>query len=149
MPHPQVLATSAQSGPSRLEDPPQRQLADAVSAASLSFVTCGAAVADFGELLRELRLALGVSASRAANPEAERAAALLAFRLHAVRGVLDEARATIDSLLEDCGTRDDRERPGREPPRELRFLRPVLPVEAGDAGRRSDAPSRVPAPDIS
>jgi len=109
MPHQQALATAARSGPSRLEDRPQRQLADTVSATSLSFVACGAAVADLGELLRELRLALRVSAPRAGNPKADRAAALLAFRLHAVRGVLDEGAAAINSLLEDCGTGADRE----------------------------------------
>ncbi|MCY4059144.1 MAG: hypothetical protein OXG44_14180 [Gammaproteobacteria bacterium] len=109
MPHQQALVTSARGGPSRPENCPQRQLTDAVSAASLSFVTCGAAVADLGELLRELRLALRVSAPRAGNPEADRAAALLAFRLHAVRGVLDEGAAAINSLLEDCGTGADRE----------------------------------------
>ena len=109
MPHQQALATSAQGGPSRLEDCPQRQLADAVSATSLSFVACGAAVADLGELLRDLRLALRVPAPRAASPEADRAAALLAFRLQAVRGVLDEGAGAINSLLEDCGTGDDRE----------------------------------------
>lgn len=109
MPHQQAIATSAQVGPSRAQDCPQRHLVDAVSAASLSFVTCGAAVADLGELLRELRLALRVSTARAANPEADRAATLLAFRLHAVRGVLDEATAAVNSLLEDCGAGGDRE----------------------------------------
>lgn len=104
MPHQQALVTAAPSGPSRLEDRPQRQLADAVSAASLSFVTCGAAVADLGELLRDLRVALRVSAPRAANPAADRAAALLAFRLEAVRGVLDETTAAVNSLLGDCAT---------------------------------------------
>ena len=84
-------------------------MTDAVSAASLSFVTCGAAVADLGELLRELRVALRVSAPRAANPEADRAAALLAFRLQAARGVLDETTAAVNSLLDDCGTGDNRE----------------------------------------
>jgi len=109
MPHQQALATSARGGPSRLEDRPQRQLTDAVSAASLSFVTCGAAVADLGELLRDLRLALRVPALPPANPEADRAAAPLAFRLEAVRGVLDEATAAVNSLLEDCGAGGDRE----------------------------------------
>ena len=109
MPHQQALATAARSGPSRLEGRPQRQLADAVSATSLSFVACGAAVADLGELLRDLRLALRVPAPRAASPAADRAAALLAFRLQAVRGVLDEATTAANSLLEDCGTGDDRE----------------------------------------
>jgi len=109
MPHQQALATAARSGPSRLEDRPQRQLKDAVSAASLSFVTCGAAVADLGELLRDLRLALRVPALPAANPEADRAATLLAFRLQAVRGVLDEATTAVNSLLEDCGAGGDRE----------------------------------------
>ncbi len=109
MPHQQALATAARSGPSRLEDSRPRELADAVSAASLSFVACGAAVADLGELLRELRPALQVSAPRDPNPEADRAAALLAFRLQAVRGVLDEGAAAINSLLEDCGTGDEQE----------------------------------------
>ena len=109
MPHQQALATSAQGGSSRLEDCPQRQLTDAVSAASLSFVTCGAAVADLGELLRQLRLALRVSAPRATSPEADRAATLLAFRLQAVRGALDEATTAVSSLLEDCVTGDNRE----------------------------------------
>ncbi|MYH21683.1 MAG: hypothetical protein F4023_01220 [Acidobacteria bacterium] len=109
MPHQQALATSAQGGRSRPDDCPQRQLTDAVSAASVSFVACGAAVAGLGALLRELRLALRVSTPRAATPEADRAAAVLAFRLQAVRGVLDEGAAAINSLLEDCGTGDDRE----------------------------------------
>jgi len=109
MPHQQALATAARSGPSRLEDRPQRQLADAVSATSLSFVACGAAVADLGELLRDLRVALRVPAPPDANPEANRAATLLAFRLQAVRGVLDEATAAVNSLLEDCGAAGDRE----------------------------------------
>lgn len=109
MPHQQVLVTAARSGPSRLEDSRPRELTDAVSAASLSFVTCGAAVADLGELLRELRLALRVSAPRAATPEADRAATLLAFRLQAVRAVLDETTAEVNSLLDDCGAGGDRE----------------------------------------
>ncbi|MXX86579.1 MAG: hypothetical protein F4Y71_09010 [Acidobacteria bacterium] len=109
MPHQQALVTPARGGPSRPEDRPPRQLADAVSTASLSFVACGAAVADLGELLRELRLALRVSAPRATSPEADGAGALLAFRLQAVRGVLDETTAAINTLLEDCGTGDDRE----------------------------------------
>lgn len=109
MPHQQALAASTPGGHSRPADCPQRQVTDAVSAASLSFVTCGASVADLGELLRELRLALRVSAPRTATPEADRAATLLAFRLQAVRGVLDEGAAAINSLLEDCGTGDERE----------------------------------------
>ena len=108
MPHQQALVTTACGGPSRPEDCPQSQLTDAVSAASLSFVTCGAAVADLGALLRELRLALRVSTPPTADPETDGAAALLAFRLQAVRGVLDEATTAVNSLLEDCGTGDDR-----------------------------------------
>ena len=109
MPHQQALATSVHGGPGRRGGCPQRELTDAVSAASLSFVTCGAAVADLGELLRDLRLALRVSAPPAASPEADRAATLLAFRLQAVRGVLDETTAAVNSLLEDCGAGGNRE----------------------------------------
>ncbi len=108
MPHQQTLATRAPDGLSPPEECPRGQLADAVSAASLSFVACGAAVADLGELLRELRLALQVSTSPAANPEESRGAALLVFRLQAARGALDEATASIGALLEDCGPGSDR-----------------------------------------
>ena len=102
MPHQQVPATSVQGGPSRPEDCPQRELTDAVSAASLSFLTCGAAVADLGELLRELRLALQVAGPRNTSPEKRKAAARLAARLEAVRWALDEATAATRGLLEDA-----------------------------------------------
>lgn len=102
MPHQQALATSAQGGASRPEDCPQRELTDAVSAASLSFLTCGAAVADLGELLRELRLALQVAEPRNASPEERKAAALLAARLESVRWALDGATAATRGLLEEA-----------------------------------------------
>jgi len=143
MAHQQALATAARSGPSRLEDRPQRQLADTVSATSLSFVACGAAVADLGELLRDLRLELRVPAPRAASPAADRAAALLAFRLQAVRGVLDEATTAVNSLREDCGTGADRECTEREPPRVNR-----LP-SFGDNRRAALRPTGFPRPEVS
>ena len=104
MPHQQALAVTARPELSAPEDYSENQLTEAVSAASLSFVACGGAVADCGELLQDLRLALQASTSHAASPEEQRAAALLAFRLQAVRGVLDEATAGIGALLEDCTT---------------------------------------------
>ncbi|MYB32768.1 MAG: hypothetical protein F4Y20_09720 [Acidobacteria bacterium] len=109
----------------------------------MSFVACGAAVAGLGALLRELRLALRVSTPRAATPEADRAAAVLAFRLQAVRGVLDEGAAAINSLLEDCGTGDARARTVHEPPGESRV------ASVGDAGRSPALRAASPSPDVS
>ena len=100
MPHQQALATRAPEGLSPPEKCPQGRLADAVSAASLSFVACGAAVADLGELLRELRLALHIAGPP--DPSEARDAALLAARLETVRRALHETTAAVGALLEDC-----------------------------------------------
>lgn len=108
MPHQQALATELPDGLSPPQGCPEERLNDAVSGASLSFVACGAAVADLGELLRELRFALRVSPLRPSGTAGERAAALLAFRLDAVRGVLDETTAAVGGLLEDCRTGGER-----------------------------------------
>jgi hypothetical protein len=102
MPQQPALAARFPDGLSPPEDGPENRLTDAVSAASLSFVACGAAVADLGELLRELRFALQVSPPRPAGPAGESAAALLAFRLDTVRDVLDETTAAIGGLLAEC-----------------------------------------------
>lgn len=102
MPHQQALATELPDGLSPPEECPENRLNDAVSGASLSFVACGAAVADFGELLRELRLALQVAEPRNASPEKRKAAALLAARLESVRWALDGATAATRGLLEDA-----------------------------------------------
>lgn len=104
MPHQQALATELPDGLSPPEGCPEDRLNDAVSGASLSFVACGGAVADLGELLRELRFALRVSPLRPSGTAGESAAALLALRLDTVRGVLDETTAAIGGLLGDCNT---------------------------------------------
>ena len=103
MPQHHTLAAAADRQP-RLPDPsPDDVLAESVSNTSVSFVACGAAFADLGELLRDLRLALQVAEPRAASPETNRAAAMaLAARLEAVRWALDGATAAIGTLLEDA-----------------------------------------------
>ena len=102
MPHHQAVAATARQNLSPPEDYPENQLADAVSAASLSFVACGAAVADLGELLRDLRLALQVAEPGTAGPERQRAAALLVARLESVRWALDGTTVAVGALLEDA-----------------------------------------------
>ena len=82
------------------EDCPEDPLAGAVSATSLSFVACGAAVADLGDLLRDLRLALHVAGPPDAS--ADREARLLAARLKSVRRALHQTTAAVGALLEDC-----------------------------------------------
>ena len=54
MPHQQALVTPVRDGLSPPEDCRRSQWADAVSAASLSFVACGAAITDLEDLLRKL-----------------------------------------------------------------------------------------------
>ncbi len=104
MPHQQAVAVTPRQNLGPPEDYPENQLADAVSAASLSFVACGAAVADLGELLRDLRLALQVAEPGTAGPERQRAAALLVARLEPVRWALDGTTAAIGTLLEDANS---------------------------------------------
>ena len=102
MPQHHTLAAAA-AGQRRLPDkPPDDVLTESVSATSVSFVACGAAVADLGGWLRDLRLALQVAEPRTASPDRQRAAALLATRLEAVRWALDGATAAIGALLEDA-----------------------------------------------
>ena len=101
MPQHHNLAPVACGHPSPPEKYPDQVLADAVSATTVSFVACGAAVAGLGELLRDLRLALQVAEPRAASPERQRAAALLPARLESARWALDGATAAIGALLED------------------------------------------------
>ena len=113
MPHQQALAATARQNPSPPEDCPENPLADAVSATTVSFVACGAAVAGFGELLRDLRLALQVAEPRNASPARQRAAAQLAARLESVRWALDGATAAIDGLLEDDNSSGGAPRSGR------------------------------------
>ncbi len=79
---------------------PEDPLADAVSATSLSFVACGAAVAELGDLLRDLRLALHVAGPPDASED--RDARLLATRLETVRRALHETTAAVGALLEEC-----------------------------------------------
>ena len=100
MPQHHTLATAAAGHPSPPEVYPDELLANAVSATTVSFVACGAAVGGLGELLRDLRLALQVAGPQAAGSEEKRAAALLAVRLEAVRWALDGATATIGAALE-------------------------------------------------
>ena len=102
MPQPHNLAAVASGRPSAPEEYPDQVLADAVSATTVSFVACGAAVADLGELLRDLRLALQVAEPRPPSSEQNRAAMALAVRLEAVRWALDGATAAIGALLEDA-----------------------------------------------
>lgn len=101
MPQP-AFVTTARNGLNPPEECQRNPLVDAVSSASLSFVAGGAAVADFGGFLRDLRLALQVSLPQAPNPERARAAALLALRLDSVRGALDGATAAVNGLLAEC-----------------------------------------------
>ena len=113
MPQPHNLAAVASGCPSAPEEYPDQVLADAVSATTVSFVACGAAVAGLGELLRDLRLALQVAEPRAASPERQRAAALLAARLESVRWALDGATTAVDRLLADCAPAGAAPRSGR------------------------------------
>ena len=101
MPQQPTLSAAAAGLPRLPQKSPDDVLAESVSATSVSFVACGAAFADLGELLRDLRLALQVAERRTATPERQRAAALLAARLEAVRWALDGATAAIGVLLED------------------------------------------------
>ena len=101
MPQHPTLTAAAAGLPRLPHESPDDVLAESVSATSVSFVACGAAFADLGELLRDLRLALQVAEPRAASPERRKAAALLAARLEAARWALDDATAAIGVLLED------------------------------------------------
>ena len=104
MPRHHNLATVASGHPSFPEKSPEEVLTESVSATSVSFVACGAAVVDLGELLRDLRLALQVAEPRAAGSERQGAAALLAARLEAARWALDGATAAVGAVLEGCST---------------------------------------------
>ena len=109
MPRQDNLAAAPVSYPSPPTECAEDLLAASVSTASVSFVACGAAVAGFGVLLQDLRLALQVNGPRTSSPEGRRAAALLAARLEAVRWALDGATAAIGGLVEDCTAGSDRE----------------------------------------
>lgn len=99
--HNLALAVAARDS-SPPEKYPDDVLAASVSTASVSFVACGAAVSDLGELLRDLRLALQIAEPRNASAERRSAAALLAARLESVRWSLDGATAAVRGLLEDA-----------------------------------------------
>ena len=103
MPHRQHLALATTSRPQGAGDSPPEVLVDSVSAASLSFVQCGVAVSDLGDLLNGLRLALQVREPEGAGPDRRQAAALLAARLESVRRALDGATTAIESLLGASG----------------------------------------------
>ena len=109
MPRQDNLAAAPVSYPSPPTECAEDPLAESVSAASVSFVACGAAVAEFGVLLQDLRLALQVNGPRTSGREGRRAAALLAARLESVRWALDGATAATRGLLEDCTSGSDRE----------------------------------------
>lgn len=109
MPRQTNLAAAPVSYPSPPQESAEDLLAASVSTASVSFVACGAAVAGFGALLQDLRLALQVNGPRTSSPEGRRAAAMLAARLESVRWALDGATAATRGLLEDCTTGSDRE----------------------------------------
>ena len=104
MPQHPTLTAAAAGLPRLPHESPDDVLAESVSATSVSFVACGAAVVDLGELLRDLRLALQVAEPRAAGSERPRAAALLAARLEAARWALDGATAAVGAVLEGCST---------------------------------------------
>ena len=109
MPRQTNLAAAPVSYPGPTREHPEDPLAESVSTASVSFVACGCAVAEFGVLLQDLRLALQVNGPRTSSPEGRRAAALLAARLESVRWALDGATAAIGGLVEDCTAGSDRE----------------------------------------
>ena len=96
------LAAAPVSYPSPPGERAEGRLTDSVSATSVSFVACGSAVADLGDLLQDLRLALEINRPPPSRPETQRAAAVLSARLESVRWALDGATAAISSLLEDC-----------------------------------------------
>ena len=102
MPRQDNLAAAPVSYPSPPRECAEDPLAESVSTASVSFVACGSAVAEFGVLLQDLRLALRVNGPRTSSPEGRRAAALLAARLESVRWALDGATAATRGLLADA-----------------------------------------------
>ena len=106
MPHQPDLAVLPASDPGPPEKHPDEALAESVSATSVSFVACGAAISDLGELLRDLRLALEVAGPRHATPERRKGAASLAARLESVRWALDGATAATRGLLEEACSAD-------------------------------------------
>ena len=117
MPHQPDLAVLPASDPGPPEKHPDEALAESVSATSLSFVACGAAIGDLGELLRDLRLALEVAGPRHATAERRQGAASLAARLESVRWALDGATAATRGLLEEAlspGAGDRTPRTSRE-----------------------------------
>ena len=103
MPRPHNLAAAPVSYPSPPAESAEDRLTESVSTATVSFVACGSAVADLGDLLQDLRLALEVNRPRTSSPERQRAAALLAARLESVRWALDGATAAIGGLQEGGG----------------------------------------------
>lgn len=75
------------------------QLIESVSRATVSFIGCAAALNAYGELLRELRLALQAKAPAPRPTRSAAAAANLAARLDGTRTRLDDAAFEIDRLL--------------------------------------------------
>ncbi len=102
MPRHHNLAAAPVTFPGPPEESAKDRLTGSVSAASVSFVACGAAISDLGDLLRDLRLALQVNGPQPFRPEGRQAAALLAARLESVRWALDGATAATRGLLEDA-----------------------------------------------
>ena len=121
MPRPHNLAAAPVRFPRPPEKHPDGALVESVSTTSVSFVACGAAVADLGALLHDLRLALRVSEPGPSGPESERAAAQLTVRLDAARSALDDATVAIADLLAEAA-------PAAAAPRSVSFRGPT---EAG------------------
>lgn len=115
MPRHHNLAAGPVTFPGPPEESAQERLTGSVSAASVSFVACGAAISDLGDLLRDLRLALEVNGRQTTGPEGRQAAALLAARLESVRWALDGATAATRGLLEDAFPSAAGARNGRSP----------------------------------
>ena len=99
---PGVLAAAPVRQPHPSPASAEALLAESASAAAVSFVACGAVLADLGELLRDLRLALQVAQPRAEGPNRQQAAALLAERLESVRGALDNTTVAATGFLQEC-----------------------------------------------
>jgi len=110
VPRPQNLAVAPIRFPALPEESPEEfaeefaedRLTGSVSAASLSFVACGAAISALGDLLGDLRLALETDSPEVTDPEGRQAATLLAARLEFVASSLDDATAAARGLLEDA-----------------------------------------------
>jgi len=102
VPRPQNLAVAPIRFPALPEEFAEDRLTGSVSAASLSFVACGAAISALGDLLGDLRLALETDSPGVTDPEGRQAATLLAARLEFVASSLDDATAAARGLLEDA-----------------------------------------------